>query len=226
MAATEKPADRGARKGQLLRNELGRSIHDARVDRGLSLAYVGTAVGLSATSVSRIERGLVPAVSILAVARLLEVVGLELSARAFPGGGPIRDVAHLRLLNSFRADLHRSIRWAPEVPLPLVNDLRAWDALIWTPTWRFGVEAETAPRDAQALDRRIHLKVRDGDVAGVILLLPDTRAVRSFVRGAQASLTASYPVPGRRALELLRAGLNPGGSAVVIIRVPPILRSN
>jgi len=225
MATHEKPADRGARRAAVIRLQLGREIHDGRVDRGISLGEAGAAVGLSASEVSRIERGLVPNVSIIAAARLLEVVGLELSARAYPGSGPIRDAGHLRLLDSFRTRLHRSVRWFAEVPLPIPGDQRGWDALLSTPTWRYGVEAETSPHDAQALDRRIQLKARDGDVDGVILLVPDTRAVRVFLEGAGAILAPSFPVPGRRTLELLGAGVEPGGNSIVVIRVPPRARS-
>ncbi len=221
MASHEKPADRGARRARAIRIELGRAAHDARVDRGLALADVGSAVGLSAAWVSRTERGLSPSVSIVAIAQLLEVVGLEFSGRAFPGSGPIRDAAHIRLLDAFRARLHRSVRWATEVPLPTLGDQRGWDGMISMPTWRYGVEAETAPRDAQALDRRIQLKARDSSVDGVILLLPDTRAARLFLDGAGGHLRASFPVPGRRALELLGAGVDPGGSSIVMVRVPP-----
>lgn len=176
---------------------------------------------MSASQTSRIERGLVPNVSIAKIAQLLEIVGLELSARAYPGGGPIRDAAHLRLLEAFRARLHRSIRWATEVPLPIPGDLRGWDALIATSGWRYGVEAETGPRDAQALERRINLKTRDGQVDGVILLLPDTRAVRLFLESAGPHLAPAFPVPSHRALELLGAGVDPGGSAIVVVRVRP-----
>ncbi len=221
MAAHDKPADRGARRARAIRIQLGREVHEGRVDRGLSLAEAGGAVGISASQVSRIERGLVPNVSIATIVELLEVVGLELSARAYPGSGPIRDAAHLRLLDAFRNRLHRSVRWATEVPLPVPGDLRGWDAQISTSGWRYGVEAETAPRDAQALERRMQLKARDGQVDGVILLLPDTRAARLFLESAGSHLAPAFPVSGRRALELLGAGVDPGGGAIVVVRVPP-----
>jgi transcriptional regulator with XRE-family HTH domain len=226
MASHEKPADRGARRARVTCIELGRAVHDARVDRGLSLADVGSAVGLSAASISRTERGLSPNMSIAAVAQLLEVVGLEFSGRAFPGSGPIRDAAHIRLLAAFRARLHRSVRWATEVPLPILGDQRGWDAMISIPAWRYGVEAETSPRDAQALDRRIQLKARDSSVDGVILLMPDTRAARLFLHDAGGHLRATFPIPGRRALELVGAGVDPGGSSIVMVRVPPKPRAD
>jgi hypothetical protein len=178
---------------------------------------------MSASKVSRIERGLAPRATVVDLSRLLGVVGLELSARAFPGGSPIRDEGQTKVLGHFREVLHRSIGWSVEVALPIAGDQRAWDAVIrgaamaGVPAWRFGVEVETAPRDVQALLRRLSLKVRDGGVDGVILVLPATRRTRDFIRAAGASLAADFPVPGARALELLAAGGSPGGSAIVVI---------
>jgi len=133
---------------------------------------------------------------------LCAVVGLELSVRCFPGGQPIRDVAQAALLARFRGRLHNSVRWAAEVPLPRPGDQRAWDALVTGSGWRFGVEAETAPRDGQALARRLELKRRDGQVDGVILVLPNTRRTRTFLREFVSTAAESFPVSGERALEL------------------------
>ena len=96
----------------------------------------------------------------------------------------------------FAMGLHRSISWASEVPLPITGDQRAWDGLIWTAEWRFGVEAETAPRDAQALIRRIQLKARDGPVDGVLLVVPITRAVKEFSRWSGSRPAGGVPRPG------------------------------
>jgi len=74
-----------------------------------------------------------------------------------------------------------------------------------------------SPHDGQALVRHIRLKQRDGEVDGVILLLPDTRQVREFRRLFADMLAADFPVAGRCALERLAAGDDPGGSAVVVM---------
>ena len=60
------------------------------------------------------------------------------------------------------------------------------------------------------------LKLRDGDVSSMSLLLLDSRHNRDFVRAHYDVLTERFPVPGRRAVELLRAGVNPGGSSVIL----------
>lgn len=181
------------------------------------MAVVAREVGISVAYLSRIERGLKPAVSLVLLAELCEVVGLELSARAFPGGRPLRDARHARLLAAFRRLLHASLRWSTEVPLPIVGDKRGWDAMVGGPGWRYGVEVETNPTDGQATVRRIQLKARDGQVNGVILVMPDTRQTRAFRREYADLLATDFPVTPRRALELLAAGVDPGGSCVVVL---------
>ena len=181
---------------------------------------MGQAAGLSASTVSRIERGVAGQVSVVTLARLLAIVGLDLSARAFAGGQPIRDAAHARLLGALRVRLHRSLRFVREVPLPNPGDRRAWDAVVSGVGWSIGVEAETAPRDEQALERRLMLKVRDGGVDGALLLLPRTRRTAEFLAVAGDGLRSLFPVDGTRALGLLGAGVDPGGNAIVVIPVP------
>jgi hypothetical protein len=151
------------------------------------------------------------------LARLHAVVGLELSARSYPGGQPLRDSAHVALLADFRACLHPTIGWSAEVPLPSPGDQRAWDGFIQRPGWRYGVEAETSPADAQALVRRLRLKVRDGGVDGVILVVRSTVRTRAFLASAGEVLGVAFPVDGRAALARLSAGEDPGGNAIVLL---------
>jgi transcriptional regulator with XRE-family HTH domain len=219
MATKERLFDRGTEHGRALRTRTGRELRDARIGLGLSLAEVGRATRLSEGQVSRIERGLVVRVALEDLARLHVVVALELSMRSYPSGQPIRDAAHVQLLSECQGRLHRSLAWAVEVPLPIRGDPRAWDGLIRGPEFRYGVEAETAPRDAQALVRRILAKERDSAVDGVILLVRATLQTRRFLAEAGDWLVSSFPVEGSRALELLAAGVAPGGNSVVVL--PP-----
>jgi transcriptional regulator with XRE-family HTH domain len=217
MATRERPVDVGAGNGRRLVADVARELRQARLDRGLSQDRVGSAVGLSGSRVSRLERGLDDSLTFDQAARLLAVVGLELSVRAYPGGRPIRDSAHAALIGRLRSRLHRSLRLRTEVPLPVSGDQRAWDAVISGHGWLLGVEAETRPRDLQALERRLALKRRDGGVEHVVLLLTDSRHNRDLVRAYGRDLAESFPVPGRRALELLVAGVDPIGSAVLLL---------
>ncbi len=206
---------------------------------------MGAAARLSPSELSRIERALVPGVGLLTLSEVCAVVGLDLAARAYPGGRSVRDARHAALLGRLMARLHPSLRWSTEVPLPITGDQRAWDALIRGDGWRYGVEAELNPMDGQALLRRLALKQRDGMVDGVILLLPETRQTRAFRREFADLLTSDFPIPGRLAFERLAAGgspawqqrrrpvIRPGrsahgaepGSAPVAIGIPDLLQS-
>ena len=197
--------------------DLGRELRQARVEHGLSQGSIGHAVGLSDTEVGRIERGLIRTVSLIQLSRLLSVVGLELSARAYPAGSPIRDHPQLQLLGRLRLEVPTPIQWQSEVLIGPSGDLRAWDAVLAVGQDRIGVEAETRLVDVQAVQRRIALKCRDSGIPLAILLLSNTRSNRAAVRAFGASLRATFPIMGSEALQALRAGRLPGGSAVVLL---------
>ena len=217
MATRRRPADVGTERGRLALANLMREEAGARRDRGLSLDEVGRAIGISGSMMSRTEAGRTSDVGLVRLSAMLSVVGLDLWARAYAGGSPLRDAGHVALLERFRSRLHPSLRWAIEVPLPIPGDPRAWDGMISGRGFRYGAEAETHPTDAQALARRLAAKERDGEVDGVLLVLPATHHVRGFLAAAGDILAPSFPVAGRRALELLGAGLDPGGSSIIVL---------
>lgn len=184
---------------------------------GLSQREVGSAAGMSHSQVSRIERGELPNVTFDQVARLAVAVGLELSMRFYPGPDPIRDAAHVRLLERLRRELHPSLTWRTEVPLPIPGDLRAWDAVIGGSDWLIAVEAETRIGAAQALQRRLSRKVRDGQMAHVVLLVADTVRNRGALSGSGAGFVAMFAGSTRAALDALRNGRDPEASALVVL---------
>lgn len=217
VGTRERPFDVGAALGRALTAKVINELRDGRLDRGLAGVDVARAVGISPAQYSRIERGHAGGVSIQRASELLAVVGLELAVQAYPSGEPLRDRAHAALLGRLRARLHASLRFLTEVPFPNPQDRRAWDAVVVGPSWRHGVEAETRPRDRQALERRLALKLRDGDVTNMTLLLLDSRHNRAFLRASGDALREAFPVPGGRALELLAVGVDPGGSAIIVL---------
>ena len=196
---------------------IGGEVRTARVNRNLTIREVCRSVGVSVATGSRLERGVLEHIDVMLLARMCAVVGLDLSVKAYPGGEPIRDAAHLGLLGDFHALLHPSVDWATEVPLPAAGDPRAWDGFARGEDWRYGVEAETAPNDGQAMLRRLALKQRDGRVDGVLLVLRDTRQTRAFLREIGGLVGSTFPVAGSRALELLGVGADPGGSAIIVL---------
>ena len=217
MGSRDNAVHVGARRGRALTGSVLEELRRARLDRGLAGGDIARAAGLSPAQYSRVERGLTSGLSIELAAKLLAAVGLDLAVRAYPAGEPLRDAAHVALIDRLRRNVHRSLRFRTEVPFPAAGDRRAWDAVIEGPDWRHGVEAETRPRDRQALERRLALKLQDGDVTTMSLLLLDSRHNRDFVRANRAVLIDRFPIPGPRALEMLRVGLQPPGNAIVLL---------
>lgn len=196
---------------------LGPELRLARASGGLSVASVAREAGISPAEVSRIERAQAEWVSVVTMAKLCAIVGLDLSVRAYPGVRPIRDARHARVLEKLRQLLHASLKWSLEVPLPGSGEQRAWDAMIRGSEWRFGVECELNPLDGQNLLRRLHLKIRDGLVDGVVLVMPDTRQTRIFRREYRQQLETEFPIKASVAFGALAAGHKPSGSAVIVL---------
>lgn len=217
MAGQERRDDQARRAAADALREIGRDVRRARLELGLSQAEAATSIGRSGSAWSRLERGESPFMPARDLFRAGAVVGLEIGLRAYPGGSPLRDRAHLELLERLRAHLAAGVGWRTEVPFPRAGDRRAWDALLRILDVRVGVEAETRARDAQALQRRIGLKRRDGGVDHVILLLSDTRHNRSFLQHAGAGFLSDFPLPARTVLERLGRGQDPRGSAIVLL---------
>jgi transcriptional regulator with XRE-family HTH domain len=215
MAAIERAVAQGKLRAQRLRIDTGREIHVARVTRGLSQAAVAAAAGISQAHLSLIERGIYPGVRMETLACLCAVVGLELSIKAYPGGQPLRDRAHVELLERFHRAVGAAWTWAAEVPLPIPGDKRAWDRFLRGVGITIGIEGETRPTDLQELGRRLALKKRDGGVDRLILVLADTEWCRRLVR--LNDLDAAFPISGKVALKALAEGRDPGGDAIVLI---------
>ena len=217
MGSQERGADRGARLGRAILVELGRELRTARMTRGLSQLAVARASGLSQSAVQRIEAGTAIGLPLLHLARVLATVGLDITAKAYPGGTAIRDVAHAKLLGRLQAALPEGTSWSLKVPFPNDGDGRAWDALIKLGRTRIAVEAETRPRDLQELLRRLATKRRDGHVDRLVLLLRDSRHNRALLREFGPLIRAQFPIPHHEAIEALRMGQAPRDDALILL---------
>lgn len=140
--------------GRRLHMDLGSELREARLARGLRQIDVARAAGVSHATISRVELGLAPDLSIGDAVRHGAVVGLKLHARFYPAGGGLRDAAQLDLLRRLRARIGDRWSWQLEAPLNIAGDLRAFDALLARPGAVIAVEAITRLRDAQAQLRR------------------------------------------------------------------------
>jgi len=196
-----------------MRLELGGGIRQARRAAGLTQTVVARRGKLSQATVSRIERG-ATAASVDDVAALASVVGLDLVVKLYPGGSPVRDAAHVRIMSRLKALLPAAMRLAAEVPIPIPGDQRAVDAMVVDPPLRVGFELESRLLDAQGLARRVALKQRDARLARMVLVVPDTPANRAAAASGQATLDAGFPVGHRATLAALRAGELPKGNGI------------
>lgn len=202
---------------------LGTDLRSARVGAGLSLDEVARRAHLSASEVSRIERGHVPGVPAVVIARIGGAVGLDVRLRAYPGPDPVRDAAQGRVLHRLRSRLHEGLRLRLGVPIGPPGDLRAWDGVIdrfRTPSGLadprdLKVECETRIGDGQAFLRRLGLKVRDGDAEHVLVVMADTRTNRAAVAAMGLIGTGRFIIPAREVFARLREAIHPGGSAIV-----------
>jgi transcriptional regulator with XRE-family HTH domain len=221
MPSKERAFDRGSRLARRMLTTIGDELRTARLMSGLTLEQVGRSAGMSYTTVGRIERAQHRSVTMVQLARLGAVVGLDVWLRAYPGPDAVRDAAQLGLLERFRARLHPALTLRTEVPLSFDEDGRAWDGMVAGFIDRSGeplpAEVESRIHDVQAQMRRIQLKLRDSHLESMILIVADTRLNRDALRAAGTLLTALFPVPPRRALGALAAGRHPGGSALVFL---------
>jgi transcriptional regulator with XRE-family HTH domain len=195
-----------------VRSDLGR----ARRAAGLSLIRIAAASGVSPSTVSRIESGAIRRPDLVVLAAMAAAVGLDLRLRAYPAGDPIRDAGQIRLLDRLRSRLNPALRWATEVPLPIDGDLRAWDAVIGGDGWSIAVEAETVLDDLQAVERRLNLKLRDGEIEHAMLLVADTRRNRGVLDGAPNAF-GGLTRDARSTLRALGRARDPGRSCVVLL---------
>ena len=193
---------------------LGAELRRARRMAGVSQDTLGAAAGMSGSEVGRVERGESPWLTTVHAARLLSSVGLDLWVRAYPGGMPVRDAAHLHLLARFEARLAATVRCHREWPIP--GSRRALDLFLAGLPLRTGVEAETTLDDIQALHRDVNLKRRDAGLDRMILLVHDSRRNREILRSTDA-LQRSFPMSTRAAMAALARGEDPGADGIVIL---------
>ncbi len=216
MPVSERLVDRGRHRGRGIIRSLGQEIRAGRRAAGISQHALGAAIGLSKTEVGRIERDEAPWLTVVHAATLMSVVGLELWARVYPAGSPLRDRGHLKLLEEFEVRLPPSVGRIREWAVPIPGDLRAVDLLLTGLPKRTGVEAETVLDDLQALERDIRKKQRDGQLQRVILLVRGSRRNREILATADA-LHRAFPRNTRAVMTAITHGHDPGADGIVLL---------
>ncbi len=196
--------------------ELADATREARLASRLTLAAVSHALDISLSKLWRWEQAVPPYPDIVGAATWSQIVGLDLTMKAFASGARVRDKPQLKLIDRLRSETPL-ITWQGEAVVPIHGDQRAWDLLGRVGEVLIGVAAETRLRDTQALIRREHAKMRDSNVERLILLLSGTRANRATLRDIRESLRPDLPLDTREIMAALRAGRDPGASGIVLL---------
>ena len=132
MGASERGYDRGTRQGERWVRLIADELRTARLSLGLSQSHVAKAARLSRPMYGRIERQY-RNVPLIEIAQIGGMVGLELSAKMYPGGSSTQDAAHAKNLARVLRHVAAPLRVATDVPLPFRREYperRAWDAIL------------------------------------------------------------------------------------------------
>lgn len=220
MSTRERPADRGRRLAHRSIAGILDELLRARTALGISQQAIADAIGVSRSTVGRLERGEIADPKLEEMCAVAAVLGLSLRMNVYPEGEPLHDRVQLRLLESFRGRLHPSIAWRTEVPLPIQGDRRAWDAVAIADDGWTGVEAISRMGEVDGVLRRANQKQRDDPrIARVVLVVGDTVRNREALRVGASAIRAEYPLDTRATMAALAAGRSPALSGVVILRV-------
>lgn len=216
MPAVLRILDEAMRRSDQLQRRLGDELRQGRLAAGLSQAAVARALGCAASTISRVERGLVRGASVEQLMRHAAVVGLVLRADVLPIGVPIRDAGQLRVVNRLEPNVGSPFVWILEM-LVGPHDLRAFDAGAIKPGCKIGFDVWSRVRDVQGQARASQRKQLDAGVDRLILVFGDTWTNRHAVRNAGAALRRAFPLSSRQILSALRAGRDPGANGMVFI---------
>jgi transcriptional regulator with XRE-family HTH domain len=192
-----------------------------RVNAGLTQREIADLIGVTQSSISRIEGGRVDDFSVQRLSELASVLGFEISLGLHPIGDPVRDKGQLAVGRRFDKILADGWRVTDETPLPGAGELRAWDKLLRlvdsSPPYLVGVDIETRIRDIQALTRRTRARERDGEVDEILIVLADSATNRRLAPELRRSLGDAYANSARALLSGLRSGQRLVGSGVVLV---------
>ena len=218
MANRERRIERGEWLIRRDLEEVGADLRTARLNSGLTLLAVGRKVGVVPSVILGHERARLPGPRPEVLARHAAAVGMRARVRVYPEGEPLRDAAQVELIRQLRNRLPTGLSLQLEVPVSdEPRDMRAWDALLALPGCRCALEFVTRFHDCQAQLRDFQLKLRDGSVDRLILVVRATHANRRAVGAAADVVATGFPLATRTVMAALAAGRDPGANGLVFL---------
>jgi transcriptional regulator with XRE-family HTH domain len=217
MGTRETRVQRGRRQGDALVPTVVSELRTARQVGGISQRSLATELGWSQSEVNRLEQFHFPTVSLIRMAEIASVLGLELSIGIHPLGEAIRDKGQQPLIGRFLDIVHDVYRRTREVPLPNAGDLGSWEVLLRLDDFLVGVEAEARLRDVQRFVRRIRQRELYGGVDEILVVLSRTSHNGRLADHLRDALGERFSVPPRELIDALRAGRRIPGSGVILV---------
>ena len=200
-----------------LLRDLGRELRVARIAAGSRQVDVARRLGTSTSTVCRVEKGSIAALTLRRLERHAAAVGLKPFVKLFPAARRILDQPQLDLLADFRGRIHVSWSFATEVVMPIPSDLRAADCRFARPGCVCIGEAYTRISDFQAQSRAALAKKRDLGADRLYLVLRGTTTNRRALVAAGPIIGGSFPLRTREVMRALAAGNDPGADGIVIL---------
>jgi transcriptional regulator with XRE-family HTH domain len=213
---------------------LGRVIRALRRRRGMTQAALAHRAGISASTVSRIEHGMLAGLTLGVLRSICVPLGVRLDVRPWWTGGDIDrllDEVHARLVEACLAIL-RGFGWSvvPEASFSIFGERGSVDILAWHPGKQAVLLVEVKSRivDVQellsVLDRKRRLASQIAaergwrpQVVGVWLAIADGRTNRRHLADHRQTFAAALPGDGRGLRGWLR---EPIGSAAFVSFLP------
>ena len=219
MVTRETRLARGRRRGNQIQAGVLAQLREARITEGISQAALAAQLGVTQASISMLEAGKVADVSMVRIAEIASILGLEPSLTLHRIGAPIRDKGHEALIARFRERLGHGWRIVREAEFPSEGDPRSWDLLLRHPTMHYliGVEAETRIRDLQALVRRTRERAHDGGADHLLIVLSDSATNRRLVQDLKDALGDEFQTPASSILAALSRVSQLPGSGIVLL---------
>jgi transcriptional regulator with XRE-family HTH domain len=217
MSSRIRRLDEAVRKLDWQLRELGEEYRQGRLRAGLTLKSLATAVGVSESTLRRIEAGKSRHTSPETLIRHGAALGMRTGIRTFPNGPPLHDAPQLGLIADFRGRIQPGgWDWDYEHRMPIQGDRRAIDAVISRPTCRCGLEFFVRFHDCQAQLRDVLLKQRDAGLPRLFVVVRGSNANRRALRSAEEVLKTALPLGTREVLAAPAAGRDPGANGLVI----------